>query len=362
MSRYETPGAGGESPSVVDLVVGSIEAALSLWPEVRDDPALGPEEARDLLALWASVRRFAADAVPGDLAARLDAAVRADAPRLAEQVVRLAPLPSWRRRALRLERSWEYARTDDDIDRREEAAADLFEELDRARLAVYAVRRLVPAGDERRTAVKPLARQVRLCERFVQERPGVFLPVAELAADWLRACRPDLDAFDYRLWETTLTHRAVEEALEEAETPADPVPLDETEKEELLAVGAPAGLVFVLRPWQTAGRVAASSAGGPRPQTKEVSLPGGGRLLASLDRLADGGFVLEFRSASPELRGSAVEVTVFDRQTQAEVLRRRLPLLPDAQGVLTARLELGGLDPSRSYHLRHAVVPPGVGG
>jgi len=203
----------GLSPQ--QLVTGEVEALVSFWPEIRDDPALAPQVALDVLATWAHLRRFSPESVEAGVVARLQFLVRHDTQRLLACVLGVPFPEDFAADVGSLNEAWDHALEPSEFEDIECQNRELFDQLDRHSLALYAARRLASPGDSGATVLATWSALAEAAEQFVVDHPDEFLPAASLAAHMLAAYRTDLDVYDEPLWNTTLKHRALEELLEE---------------------------------------------------------------------------------------------------------------------------------------------------
>lgn len=188
------------------------------WEECRNDPDYAPSKAWSLLAAWGAVCRLYAEPPPELI--QLPDLLRRDAEVLLTALAQ-APQPAeWLDRARDLDRAWDVTVRADHLSELEDAAAGLFNQLDRHRLAECMARRLLTNG----TTPDWLAcwsEQLSLADAFFADHVEAFFPAASQAAAVLAGCRADLDEADPELWQTTLNYRHLEEAWEELT--ADPV-------------------------------------------------------------------------------------------------------------------------------------------
>jgi hypothetical protein len=197
-----------------ELLISRLPAVLALW-----EHGPSPETARDLLALWAGLRRLDR-AAPDPDEDRLDALARADASRLVRQASAkpLLDADDWLRRAGELDRAWDQGEADpQELDWQ---AHQLFQDLDRASLAAWAMSRLtLPDVDAARS---PDGSQALVrAEEFLTARVDLFVCLASDAAAVLSSARPGLEDDETELWETLLKHRRIEEARDQLEAPLD---------------------------------------------------------------------------------------------------------------------------------------------
>ena len=196
------------------LLTGQLPAALVLWEQ---DPT--PERAQAILALWAGLRRLR-KAEPDPDEERLDVLVRIQSLRLVELACAEPVLDTddWLRRVSDLDLAWDAG--EEDPEELDWQAHELFEALDRAALAAWAVDSL--AG--RDAAGARLAREreaTARAEEFLAMRVDLFICLATDVAAVLSSVRPGLEDDETALWETLLKHRRIEEARDELETPPD---------------------------------------------------------------------------------------------------------------------------------------------
>src|SRR4051794_26499326 len=91
------------------LVLDEAAQWVSFWPKVRDHAELSPDEALDLLATWAHLRRFEPKAVDAPARNDLDVLVAADGERIiASALGSGAVLADWHRGVAELEHGWAY--------------------------------------------------------------------------------------------------------------------------------------------------------------------------------------------------------------------------------------------------------------
>jgi hypothetical protein len=195
-----------------ELLTGELPALLSLWTS-----APGPETARALLAVWAGLQRLVPAGTDPD-EGRLELLVNSEITRLAGVACEgmLFDADDWLHRAKILDRGVDAAA--EDLEELDWQAHELFERLDRASLAVWAIGMLPRPSLDAGTLAATRAALER-ADAFLAARPDLFVSLAADVADVLSCARPDLDEQEPELWETLLRHRRVEEAADELEAP-----------------------------------------------------------------------------------------------------------------------------------------------
>lgn len=235
-----------QSPTAQSLIQGEINALVTFWPDIRDDEAIGPEVAFDLLAIWAHLRRFDASTLDENLISRINVLVADDLEAICEQALRF-PFPlDWPDIASRLDEAWDHVAEEEEVDELEHSLNEHFELLDRASLVAYALADLKPTtcGGRRLAGVKDVLHHA---ESYLADHPDVFLPAAVFASSMLDSYRHDLHEFDERLWETTLRHRAIQELVDEQQNPIA-IPKMNRATAQLLMDGTLVGEATELRP------------------------------------------------------------------------------------------------------------------
>ncbi len=216
-------------------VLSDATSSLSFWPQVKDDPDLGPDEA---------LRSTGNMVSPGPLRSReprsgcrpgIQRLGRPGRAALVATFSRLTFIDDWLDEAERLDESWDWIAENNAADEANLVAARLFRTLDQFSLACHASRKLL--GDdtpsEQRVDLDAIGQEVAEGERLLREQPDIFLGAAVLASAQLRQFRKDLLEHDDRLWETTLKYQVLEEVLEERDT-APAGRLTQREIDELL--------------------------------------------------------------------------------------------------------------------------------
>jgi len=208
------------------LLLAELNGTLSQWEHGHDHPVIGPTTARDLLAHWAGLRRLAGDPLGDERGARLDQLVHSAVMELAERMLPLGAgfAAAWRHRAEELSITWDSARLEDHDDIAWSAQL-LFEDLDRLQLAIWTLGELLPVVSPMRPVLEQFATQTAEAERFLIERPDLFIDRVAEFAEALSATRPNLEEECPELWATLLKHRRIEEEQESVETGLAPLQL-----------------------------------------------------------------------------------------------------------------------------------------
>ncbi len=219
-------------------VLGDAASVLSFWPQVKDDPELGPDEALSALATWSHLDRFPPESLDQSVVGEFNALVARDAPALVACFSHLTFIDDWLDELERLDESWDWITENDDGDQANLGAARLFRTLDQFSLAYHASQRILRDDDapgEQKADLDVIGQEVAEGERLLREQPDIFLGAAVLASAQFGQFRNDLLEYDDRLWETTLKHQVLDELLEERD--AEPTQrLTQHEIDELLSV------------------------------------------------------------------------------------------------------------------------------
>jgi hypothetical protein len=194
--------------------------------------------ARALLATWGNLCRLLDPAeLPAEVAP-LPGAVLESAPCWLAALGDNLDLSYWLAKSRSLAGAGDYALDSEAQRELELAALQMFEELDEDGLALCMARRL-PGAAGSADSLTDWARQLATNEAFFAAHLEAFLPGAWRVADFLNACRPNLDTSDPELWETTLKHRLLEEVAEESEADSVTVRLNEKDRQSILMQARP---------------------------------------------------------------------------------------------------------------------------
>ena len=217
-----------------EMALERLQAFRDDWEDCRDDPALASEKARALLAGWGVLCRLFDPAEPPGEVADVPQLLQESSRRLLDTLQQVPAPADWLERARHLDRAWEHTVRAEDLRELELAAVELFVELDDDSLALCMARRL-PGAETASAWLAEWSGQVNQNQSYFAEHTETFLPAAPLAGRWLDASREDLDEADPELWETTLKHRRLEEAAQEAEAGAPPLALNAMDRQALRA-------------------------------------------------------------------------------------------------------------------------------
>ena len=322
----------------VDSWLSQLQDLLDTGPETAD-------EAYDLLALWAKLRRVRPELIEqlGGLEASAQAAamLTARGTELASQALTIPNPPMWLEETQTLEQAFEQAGA---AEQRSALAECLFTDLDDATLVLYAAGWLGVDDRELESVLEP-------CLRWLAENAELFLPAAVHVQAVGMALRPDLPEFDYGLAVTALKYldvlratRVAEEELALARVP----PLDPADarrlaarcQEQRLAAARVAFLsVIAVKLRERMRRVPFARAGEAGPPTPLLwwvwSSPSGdmtARLTIPPEPVADERVMLEFLDAAQQratdVAGQAVTLhgvrTIIDPSGKATFLLSQL--------------------------------------
>ncbi len=201
-----------------ELLTGELPAVLSLWAS-----APSPYAARAIFSLWAGLRRLDVSGPDPDEDC-INSLINTDTARQVDTAFResLINVNDRLRRAKDLDRAWDEG--EEDPQELDWQAHELFECLDRASLAVWAVEQL--AGSRMDAEWLAASREsLWQAQEFLAARVDLFLCLATDVAAVLSSVRPGLADDEPGLWETLLKHRRIEEARDELETPPDRIAL-----------------------------------------------------------------------------------------------------------------------------------------
>ena len=195
-----------------ELLLGRTPGVLSQWERRRHAPEAGATSARDLIAVWAGLRRLA-EGPSGESLSSLERVVTDDTVALGAAIASLVfHAAQWCQRVEELDRAWATAEQDEeDLDWQ---TYTLFEELDRVSLACWWLRKQTEEVTE---TVDRLSREIEAAEACLAVKVNLFLCLATDAAAVLSDSRPDLDSTEPQLWDTLLKHRRIEEARDQIE-------------------------------------------------------------------------------------------------------------------------------------------------
>jgi len=187
----------------VELVAGEVSAILSSWVHTREMPDLAPDDAADLLAVWAHLQRFDLAHVPAALWRRLDTVVGTDSAKLCNVFTGALRPAIWELALQGLRQSADNAETNEDWSAADAQALLLFQQLDEAELALWAAHHLVKANNlPLPDGLAAVIKGIEDCGTAFLSNLDLFLPVGSYAGGLLAAYRADLLGYDQKLWHT----------------------------------------------------------------------------------------------------------------------------------------------------------------
>ena len=188
----------------VDCWLSRLQDLLDAGPETAD-------EAYDLFALWAKLRRVRPELIEQldglGVPARADSVLVARGAGLAVQALTVPSPQGWLEETHRLELAFEELGLAQD---RSVLAERLLSDLDDAMLVLYTARRFGADDPELESSLPP-------CQQWLADHVELFLPAAVHVQAVGLALRPDLAEFDYGLAVTALKYVDVLRATELAE-------------------------------------------------------------------------------------------------------------------------------------------------
>lgn len=202
-------------------------STISDWLE-----EIGPVCALEILALWARFRRFPEnDQHPAR--DQINHLVVQDTQRLLHHFSQLQPtqeVNDWLFWAKNLSEAVDWTTEANDLDELAGNCWQVFDQLDKYSLAVYAFGKLSPAGHGFSMKLAEWHKGIKDAENFVRDEVETFFAYSCLISRDLTACRNDLDSFDQELFATILKHGVVKDAINEARS-GNPVIFTQQEKE-----------------------------------------------------------------------------------------------------------------------------------
>jgi hypothetical protein len=188
----------------VDCWLSRLQDVLDAGPETAD-------EASDLLALWAKLRRARPELIEQlegmQVLAQADATLAARGSDLASQALTVPNPRMWLLAVQALDQAFEDVGL---AEARSTLAEGLLTDLDDATLALYAARRHGIDDRELESELEP-------CLDWLAENAGLFLPAAVHVQAMGMSLRPDLAEFDYGLAVTALKYVDILYATKAAE-------------------------------------------------------------------------------------------------------------------------------------------------
>ncbi|MDR1613874.1 MAG: hypothetical protein LBT97_14015 [Planctomycetota bacterium] len=203
-----------DSQTVRDVIFGEIRLSMDLWR--RHPDANLSEEASEILAAWAHAHRLPCVADPEWEA--LDSLVRSDFQALCSAAEGHDDPGGWREDLLALVAAAEDALPGAGMDACADAALELFNRLDQAQLAAWAMRRLGHPG-----AVDFFKKWLP-ADRSFRDNLMEFVPIGNYVGVMNSAYRTDLGEFDSDLDLVTAKYRLALREIEENDPEAAPSP------------------------------------------------------------------------------------------------------------------------------------------
>ncbi len=209
-SPYIFPELTATRGGIPDPLV-EVDSWLSRLQDVLDTGPETADEAYDLLALWAKLRRVRPELIE-QLGGRqaweqATALLTAGGTGWASRALTIPNPPQWLKEARTLKHAFEHLGT---AEQRSTLAESLLTDLDDATLVLYAARWL--DGEDRE-----LESELAPCLDWLAEHAALFLPAAVHIQAVGMALRPDLADFDYGLAVTALKYLDMLCAIEAAE-------------------------------------------------------------------------------------------------------------------------------------------------
>ena len=209
-SPYVFPSLTATCHGIPDPLV-EVDDWLSHLQDVLDTGPETADEAFDLLALWAKLRRVRPELIEQldglDALSQVDVLLAEQGTHLAGQALTVPHPQGWLEETQALQQAFEEVGPAED---RSELAERLLNDLDDAQLVLYAARR-------REIQDLDLESDLDDCAQWLAEHAELFLPAAVQIQAVGMAMRPDLADFDYGLAVTALKYLDILRAAELAE-------------------------------------------------------------------------------------------------------------------------------------------------
>jgi superfamily II DNA or RNA helicase len=198
------------------MLLSRLPGLLSLWSHDRDCGAGVYQTAQDLVAAWSGLQRLALPQPPTEALRRADEVIRTDGALFFEAILAHDfDGVSWLREMEKLDADWDHGR--EDAEELEWRTREAFDELDRTELFAWFVTTKAPSESRIRGWLESVPPNCEDAERFIADRPDLFLCLATELAGVVAFSRPGLEEADPRLWTTLGKHRRIEEARDEVE-------------------------------------------------------------------------------------------------------------------------------------------------
>lgn len=248
-----------------ELLLSRLPGLLSLWQYDREAGAAAKGTALDLVATWSGLQRLVLPQPPTETSRRADEVIRDDAALLLQAVISHEfDCASWLREMEKLDSDWDQA--SEEPEELEWRTREAFDALDRAELLAWFATTKNTSNPDVQAWLASLPEQYEGAERFIADRPDLFLCLATDLAAVIASSRPALEETDPLLWETLGKHRRIEEARDEVElTPSRHAALVGVPRlsRSLRKAGTPAG-----KPMKTQTHAAPSHPATLQPQFK----------------------------------------------------------------------------------------------
>ena len=199
-----------------ELLLSQLPGLLSLW---KHDRAFGPSAyrtAQDLVAVWSGLQRLVLPERSSEVLHRLDEVIHDDTALFLEAIISHDfDCESWLREMEELDADWDLGR--EEAEELEWRTREAFDALDRTELLAWFAATKFPSDARIQAWLESLAGRCEEAERFIADRPDLFLCLATDLAAAIASSRPGLEETDPLLWETIGKHRRIEEARDEVE-------------------------------------------------------------------------------------------------------------------------------------------------
>jgi hypothetical protein len=199
-----------------ELLLSRLPGLLSLWNHDRGRETGAYRTARDLVAAWSGLQRLVLPPRPSEALRQADEVIRDDAALLLEAILAdNFDCHTWLREVEALDTAWDVGR--EEAEELEWRTREAFDALDRTDLFAWFAARQVRSDARIAAWLESLAGRREGAERFITDRPDVFLCLTTDLAAVIASSRPGLEETEPVLWETLGKHRRIEEARDEVE-------------------------------------------------------------------------------------------------------------------------------------------------
>lgn len=197
-----------------ELLLSRLPGLLSLWKHDRRTGAY--RTAQDLVAVWSGLQRLVLPQNSSEALRRVEDVIRDDAALLLEAILSHDfDCESWLREMEKLDTDWDLGC--EEAEELEWRTCEAFDALDRTELLAWFAATKAPSDARVPAWLEPIPGKCEGAERFIAERPDLFLCLATDLAAMIASSRPGLEEADPRLWETLGKHHRIEEARDEVE-------------------------------------------------------------------------------------------------------------------------------------------------